>query len=163
MNIDYIITGISVICTGASIWGAWKSISYYKKSKNLTIYANNNAAYIESQKIISLFGDLLKFATSRKNRGVNVQKEISQNGETIKKSIDNIREKLSVKDFEDIEKILCTDKIDVEKYIDSIITCTILQDNIFPVDENYYAAQKSFHEIHKMLKNKITQAEESLV
>lgn len=163
MDIDYIITGIGLISTVASIIGAAKSISYYKKSKNLTVYANNNAAYIESQKIISLFGDFLKFAAPRENRGVNIPMEISQNADVIRKSIDQIREKLSVKDLEDVEKILSTDEFDVEEYIDSIITCAILEDNAFPVDANYYTAKKAFLEMQKLLKNKINQAEEALV
>ena len=65
--------------------------------------------------------------------------------------------------MEDVEKILSTDEFDVEEYIDSIITCAILEDNAFPVDANYYTAKKAFLEMQKLLKNKIIQAEESLV
>lgn len=155
MDIDYIITGIGLICTVTSIIGAIKSLSYYKKSKNLTVYANNNTAYIESKKIISLFGDFLKFAAPRENRGVNIRMEISQNADAIRKSIDQIREKLSVKDLEDVEKILSTDEFDVEEYIDSIIICAILEDNAFPVDANYYTAKKAFLEMQKLLKTKL--------
>ena len=163
MSIDYIFTAVSAICTIVSIIGARKAVSYYNKSKNLTIYANNNAAYIEYQKIITLFGDFLKFANPRPVRGVNIQKEIVKKGEDIKRSIDSIREKLSVQDFEDINVLLCTDKIDVEKYIDSIITCAILQENKFPIDDQYYIVRDALYDIQKILKNKVTQAEKILV
>ena len=45
---DYLLTGLSVLCTAFSILGAYKSNKYYRKSKALTNYANTNIAYIES-------------------------------------------------------------------------------------------------------------------
>lgn len=50
---DYVLIAISALCTFFSIIGAYKSNAYYKKSKQLSIYANTNVAFIESQKIIS--------------------------------------------------------------------------------------------------------------
>jgi hypothetical protein len=38
---DYVITAVSVLCTIFSIIGAYKSVAYYKKSKQLTIYSNH--------------------------------------------------------------------------------------------------------------------------
>ena len=134
-----------------------------QEKQKLTIYANNNAAYIESQKIISLHGNFLKFTATKINRGVNIQNEISKTAETIKESINSIRNTLSVQDFKDVQQILCTEKLDVEKYIDSIVTCAILQNNSFPIDENYYLAKNAFNEIHELLKRKVTETEEKLV
>ena len=56
--IDYVFTGIGALCTVASIIGACKSNKYYKMSKNITLFANSNVAYLESQKIILLFSEV---------------------------------------------------------------------------------------------------------
>lgn len=36
-------------------------IAYYKKSKQITIYANTNIVYIETQKIIATLTEILKY------------------------------------------------------------------------------------------------------
>ena len=41
---DIILTIVSAICTVVSLIGAYKSIKYYKKSKQLTVYANTNVS-----------------------------------------------------------------------------------------------------------------------
>ena len=75
---DYLLTGLSVLCTSFSILGAYKSNKYYRKSKALTNYANTNIAYIESQKIVSILTEILKLANnSRRQRGTNYLKEVS--------------------------------------------------------------------------------------
>lgn len=163
MGIDYIFTVISGVCTVVSIYEAHKSRSYYNKSKKLSVFANNNAAYIESKKIDALFVDLVKLASPKQDRGVNIQKEISNKGVAIRDSVDRIREMLSVEDYEEVEKILCSDTIDVDKYINSIVTCDKMLDNKFTMDEDFYNAQKAFHEMQKLLKHKITQTEDSLL
>ena len=76
---DYLLTGLSVLCTSFSILGAYKSNKYYRKSKALTNYANTNIAYIESQKIVSILTEILKLANnSRRQRGTNYLKEVSE-------------------------------------------------------------------------------------
>lgn len=163
MGIDYIFTVISGICTAVSIYEAHKSCSYYNKSKKLSVFANNNAAYIESKKINSLFGDLVKLASPKQDRGVNIQKEISNKGGAIRDSLDRIREMLSVEDYEEVEKVLCSDTINVDKYINSVVTCDKMLDNKFNIDEDFYNAQKAFSEMQKLLKRKITLTEDSLL
>ena len=75
-KMSYALTFISVACTVASVIGAIRSNIYYTKSKNLTIYANTNVAYIESKKIINTLTEILKIAGSinksiPKKRGIN--------------------------------------------------------------------------------------------
>ncbi|MBU3101703.1 MULTISPECIES: hypothetical protein [Clostridium] len=57
---DYIISAISAVGTIFSLIGAYKSNVYYQNSKQLTIYANTNSAFIESQKIITTLTEMLK-------------------------------------------------------------------------------------------------------
>jgi hypothetical protein len=61
---DYVLITISASCTIFSIIGAYQSNAYYKKSKQLTMYANTNIAYIESQKIIATLTEMLKLGNS---------------------------------------------------------------------------------------------------
>lgn len=44
---DYLINGIGLVGTFFSLIGAYKANVYYKKSKQLTIYANTNIAFME--------------------------------------------------------------------------------------------------------------------
>lgn len=126
---DAILPIISVICTFFSILGAIKSNIYYKKSKQLTMYANTNLAFIETQKIIALFPAILKLASKLdKCRGTNLVKEVAQNGEKIKKSVSIIRESLSVEDYEEIQELLNSRELKIEEYIDSFITGKVIED-----------------------------------
>lgn len=78
--LDYVLAAISAFCTLFSIIGAYKSNICYKKSKQITIYANINIAFIESQKIIAILTEMLKLGNSTRKRGTNYVKEISDNG-----------------------------------------------------------------------------------
>ena len=69
---DIILSIVSALCTVVSLIGAYKSIKYYKKSKQLTLYANTNVSLVEVQKIIATFTEILKLAnTTRPQRGMN--------------------------------------------------------------------------------------------
>lgn len=113
---NYVMTDISVGCTVFSIFGAYKSNAYYKKSKQLTIYANTNIAYIESQKIITTLTEMLKPGNNTRKRGKNYIKQVSQYGENIKASINKIRESLPVEDFKEINELLNSQQPKVKVY-----------------------------------------------
>lgn len=163
MNVDQACTIIGGICTLASIWGAQKSIKYYKKSRNLTLFANNNVAYSESQKIVDLFSQLLKFTKTRtRPRGSNIPKAVSQCGEDIRKSLSIIRDKVSAEDYDEIEKILHSTCYDVEKYIDSIIMCSVLENDVFEVDDKYNNAREAFKNVNRFLKRRAEILEETI-
>ena len=70
-----VLTIVSAVCTVFSICGAVKSNIYYKKNRQLAIYANTNVAFMETQKIIATFPELLKLANNTRKRGVNTVKE----------------------------------------------------------------------------------------
>lgn len=78
---DYVLIGLSAVCTALSIIGASKSVAYYKKSKQLTIYANTNIVLVEIQKIISTLTELLELANKKITpRGRNLVKSVTTNG-----------------------------------------------------------------------------------
>lgn len=153
---------INVVLTIVSGFGAWKSVAYYKKSKQITIYANTNIAYIECQKIIETFPNMLRLANVRNRRGINHINEICQNGQQIKISINKIRENMAVKDFEEIKKILNSDELKVEMYIDSFITGSVLVDNELIIDDKFNLCQEKFYEMQSLIKMKLEDISENL-
>ena len=152
---DYVITVVSVLCTIFSIIGAYKSVVYYKKSKQLTIYSNTNMAYIESQKIISTLTEMLKLSNNTRKRGTNYIREVSQNGEYIKTSINKIRESLTVDDCKEINELLNSQQIKVDVYINSFITGAVLVDEKFVIDDDFNKCQQAFCDMQLLIKRKL--------
>lgn len=142
--------------------GAWKSWAYYNKSKELTIYAKTNIAFIESKTIIATLTEMLKLSNNTKKRGTNYIKEVSKNGEIIKNSITKIRENIPVKDWNDINKLLDSQEIKVEAYIDSFITGSALVNDKLIIDDNFNKCQQKFCELQILLKKKIEDISEKL-
>lgn len=159
---DYVLIGISAVCTLFSIIGAKKSNTYYKKSKQLTIYANTNIAYTESQKIIATLTEILKLANIKSKRGTNYIRSISKYGESIKTSINKIRESLPVEDFNEIKLLLNDQQAKVEEYIDSLITGTVLIDEKLLIDDDFNMCQQIFCEIQVLIKKKLELISEKL-
>lgn len=161
--IDYVFTGIGALCTVASIIGACKSNKYYKMSKNITLFANSNVAYLESQKIIDTFTQLLKLTNPKiPQRGTNIPRVVSQYGEDIKTSVSVIKEKLTTDDVEKIEAILQKSTINISRYIDSIIACATLKDGKFVLDDDFNKAQEAFYEVQKYLKSRSEKLEDTI-
>lgn len=160
---DIILTIVSAICTVVSLIGAYKSIKYYKKSKQLTVYANTNVSLVEVQKIIATFTEILKLAnTARSQRGTNLAKQLATHGESIRESINVIREKLSVEDFRLIQNQLISKEIKVEEYIDSFISGSILDEGKLVIDDKFNRCQQKFYNIQQILKKRLEEVEEKL-
>lgn len=153
---------VSIGCTIASGFGAWKSNIYYKKSKLLTLYANTNIAYIESQKIIATLTEMLKLGNIMRKRGTNYIKEVSSYGENIKISINRIRETMPVDDFREINELLNSQQPKVEAYIDSFITGSVLVDEEFVIDDDFNTCQQVFSEMQLLIKKKLEDTSEKL-
>lgn len=163
LTMDNILTIISAICTLASIIGAHKSVRYYRKSKQLTIYANTNVAFIETQKIISTFTEILKLSNpAKQQRGTNLAKQLETHGESIKTFINIMREKLSAEDFNDVKKLFSSHEMQVESYIDSFISGTVLIQGRLEIDEKFNSCQQIFYDIQQLLKKKIETVEKNL-
>lgn len=159
---DFVFIGISAVCTFFSINGAKKSNTYYKKSKQLTIYANTNIAYTESRKIITTLTELLKLANIKTKRGTNYIRSISKYGESIKTSINKIRESLPVEDFNEIKLLLNDQEPKVEEYIDSLITGTVLNEEMLLIDDDFNVCQQIFCDIQVLIKKKLELISEKL-
>ncbi|MHC1714435.1 MAG: hypothetical protein AB9858_02370 [Acidaminococcaceae bacterium] len=153
--IDWVLTILSAV-------GAYKSNAYYKKSKQLTIYASTNSARIETQNIINILAELLEFVGPPKKRGVSNSREVAKRGSNIKSSINKIRDSLQEQDLRKFNNILNSSSVNVDVYVDSLITGSICPEGNFSNDESYYACDKGFKDIQLFLKHNIENLEEKL-
>lgn len=160
---DYILIGISALCTLFSIVAAVKSNKYYKQSKQLTIYANTNIAYIESQKIIATLTSMIKFENPlRTKRGANPLKLASENAELIKNSLNKVRQSSTVEDYHLIQKLLNSKETNVELYIDSIIKGSAFPDGNIIWKDDFYACQQIFNDMQIQIKRSLDNIQERL-
>lgn len=164
MSWDGVLTIISAVCTILSIIGACRSNIYYKKSKQLTVYANTNIAYIETQKIIATLTEMLKLANSKtmKRGSSSTIIKVSQNGENIKNSINKIRENLTVNDFNEIKELLNSQQPKVEAYIDSFITGAVLVNEELVIGDDFNKCQQAFCNMQLLIKKKLENIGEKL-
>ncbi len=91
-------TGINIVCTVVSIFGAARSVLYYKKSKAISIYADTNSAYLEIKNILNTFNEILSLVSIPQGKGKNKRIEIKEKYISIRKSINAIRDNLTAKD-----------------------------------------------------------------
>ena len=106
---------------------------------------------VEIQKIISTFTEILKLAnTARPQRGINLPKQLAVYGESIRDSINVLRDKLSVEDYELIKGQLSSKEMRVDMYIDSFISGTILNDGKLELDDRFNRCQQKFYDIQQI-------------
>lgn len=155
--------GVSIACTLASGFGAIKSMTCYKKSKQITMYAKTSIAYIESQNIIRTLNEMLRLSNSKLMRlGTrSYYEQVCKNGESIKASIDKIRENMSVEDYKDVKELLNSQELAVNQYIDSFITGSIFVNNELKIYDNFNICQKKFSDMQLLIKQKLENYNES--
>lgn len=153
-------TILSFLCVIVSGYGAYKSNIYYKKSKQLTTYAHKNTAYSEIKKVIAVTNEILKQASPHRERGTNRAKEISRLGLSIRASLNVIREQLS---NENCETILITlNSNEVRDYVESLITCSVLPDGVFCIDQQFHNFETAINIVQTELKKRLEENEEEL-
>lgn len=92
VNSDSILTGINILLTIISGIGAYKSIKYFRKSRNLTIFAQTNKALIEIQKMLIKLPEALTASNMamRGKKGMNLQNRICNIGQELNISLTEI-------------------------------------------------------------------------
>ena len=157
-----IMTGINIVCTGASFLGAAKSVLYYKKSKTISIYTNTNSAYLEIKNILNTFNEILSLVSIPQGKGKNKKIEIQKKYMFIKEKMDIIRDNLTAKDNKILNELLNSNKFNLDKYLDSFIvnSNSIDIDNI--INDDFYKCQKVFREIQLLMKSNLEKLSEKL-
>ena len=152
---NYLFNILTIICTVFSIFGAYKSISHYKKSERLALFVKSDVAFNESRKIIDLFTALQKLANKYcRKRGINLERAASEIGEKIKVSINTIRENLPNEDLKEIYNSFNSQQLNAETYVESFITGTVVANGELVIDEDFYKCQQIFKDMQLFIKER---------
>lgn len=159
---DWIILAINAGCAIVSILGAYNAAQSYKKCKQLTDFANLKTALDECKTINTNIRRLLTIsneALTAKKQGTNLVKEINSCSNNIKCSISNIKDILPFSLHNEVDKLLKTqvngNELNVENYIDTLISGTALKNEKLVIDSRFEALQLSLNDIQKYIKQKM--------
>lgn len=162
MTFETVLTVISILCTIVSGIGAYKSIKYYQKNKQLMTYVHKNVAYSEIKNVIDLMTEILKRSSPHQGRGINREKEVSQLGISIKKSLDIIREQLSNENCDTILSVLNPNE--VRDYIESLITSPVLPNKTIDTTawQQFRDCETALYNIQNEIRKKLDESEEKI-
>ena len=145
-----VLTLISAICTAITVIGAFKAVKYYKKSRLLTAFASQNAAYSESLTIISAISEILQAEKRITDRGTNRSKSLSEIGLRIRSSLNIIRTNCSSDVESDIVSLI--DSKSIMGYINILIVDPPMWNG--KPDSRFEGFQKKIYELHDLIKKK---------
>ena len=159
---DYVLTGISVLCTVVSIIGAYRANLYYKKSKNISILVKTKDSLSESKVILESMGEILKLSNTMLARGKNISKMVSEQGQIINKALIRIKELEGFADNKKIDAILKTKDFNAQDYINSLISGKVICDGTICIDNEYTNCYQIFENLQLFLKQRMEEQEEKL-
>lgn len=159
---DYVLTGISVLCTVVSIVGAYRANLYYKKSKNISILVKTKDSLSESKVILESMGEILKLSNTILARGKNISKMVSEQGQIINKALIRIKELEGFADNKKIDAILKTKDFNAQDYINSLISGKVICDGTICIDNEYTNCYQIFENLQLFLKQRMEEQEEKL-
>lgn len=159
---DYVLTGISVLCTVVSIVGAYRANLYYKKSKNISILVKTKDSLSESKVILESMGEILKLSNTMLARGKNISKMVSEQGQVINKALIRIKELEGFADNKKIDAILKTKDFNAQDYINSLISGKVICDGTICIDNEYTTCYQIFENLQLFLKQRMEEQEEKL-
>ena len=159
---DYVLTGISVLCTVVSIVGAYRANLYYKKSKNISILVKTKDSLSESKVILESMGEILKLSNTMLARGKNISQMVSEQGQIINKALIRIKELEGFADNKKIDAILKTKDFNTQDYINSLISGKVICDGTICIDNEYTNCYQIFENLQLFLKQRMEEQEEKL-
>ena len=161
---DDIILLINIILTIVSGIGALKSITYFKKTKELTIYTQAANVIDEVNEMLTILFKSLEIATrkvKKKVRGTNYDKEISDCGKKLGEHYQIIERDLPARYYDKLREILCKDDFNFIKYINSFISGDVLMSEGLDHDD-FAKCQDRLYLLQKFLKEEREKIEEKL-
>lgn len=161
--IDTILTAINVLLAIASAFGARKSLKYYRKSKNLSIYTQINKSLIEIQKMLIKLPEALSASSQslRGKKGLSLQNTLCGIGQELNNSLMEIGADIPVEYSDDLKNLQNDGKFELQKYINSFISGEAVKENC--IDGNdYYLCQERLKEMQEYLKRKSSDVGEEL-
>lgn len=160
---DIILTGINVLLAIASAFGAWKSLKYYKKSKNLSIYTQVNKSLIEIQKMLIKLPEALSASSQslRGKRGMSLQNTLCGIGQELNNSLMEIGADIPIEYSDDLKRLQNDGDFELQKYINSFISGEAVKENCIDFND-FNLCQERLKEMQEYLKRKSSDVGEKL-
>ena len=161
--VDLILIVVNVGITVISMYGAHKSLKYYKKSKILSEHTNVNKALVEIEKMLNKLPEALTAVNkSRQNkRGFNFLKTICDIGNDLHISYNEIRACTPPEYSADLFALEDENRFDLHKYINEYISGEVLRDNELNSDD-LLICQKRLMAMQDFLKHRMEEIAEKL-
>lgn len=154
---------VSIICAINSKINKDETEQYYMKAKNVTRFANIKESYHECKNLTDKFSELLKLSNIEKKdlRGKNFTILVKEVAMEVDNSLKKIRQLISCEQWEELDRLLNQD-IDVQGYINSLITGTEICDDKFKDVEKLCICKDKINKILDKLKEQSEKLEQEL-
>lgn len=161
--LDIVLTIINVILAVISGVGAYKSLKYFRKSHNLTIYAQTNKALIEIQKMLIKLPEALSASNRvmRGRKGFSLHNTLCNIGQELNSSLIEIRSSLPSEYTQEFGRLQDDTSFSLQKYINSLISGEAVTENGLDLDK-YNLCQNRLMTLQDNLKRWISETEEKL-
>ena len=160
-TLDIVLTVINVILAVVSGVGAFNSLKYFRKSRNLTIFAQTNKALIEIQKMLSKLPEALSASNKRGKKGFSLQNTLCNIGQELNSSLNEIRSSLPSEYSQEFGNLQDDINFNLQRYINSYISGEAMTENGIDSTE-YNLCQIRLVAMQDYLKTKVSETEEKL-
>ena len=128
---DVALTIINVILAIISGIGAYNSVKYFRKSKNLTIFAQTNKALVEVQKMLIKLPEALSSSNSsrRGKKGLSLHNALCDIGQELNVNLTEINSNIPAEYSGELRQLQNKDGFNLQTYINSYISGDAVKDN----------------------------------
>ena len=155
---DVALTIINVILAIISGIGAYNSVKYFRKSKNLTIFA-----LVEVQKMLIKLPEALSSSNSsrRGKKGLSLHNALCDIGQELNVNLTEINSNIPAEYSGELRQLQNKDGFNLQTYINSYISGDAVKDNGID-SEDFNSCQAKLLEIQDYLKKVALETEEKL-
>lgn len=153
--LDIPITIINVILAIVSGLGAYKSVKYFRKSKNLTIFVQTNKALVEIQKMLIKLPEALSASNSsrRGKKGLSLHNTLCDIGRELNANLNEINSNIPAEYSDQIRQLQNKAGFNLQAYINSYISGDAVKDNGID-SEDFNSCQARLLEMQDYLKKR---------
>lgn len=154
---------INILSTLISLYGAWKSCSYYQRIKKLNEYTSLKNAIITLQETQHLLTDIWKNIGEgqRNRRGINSSQKIKDMGTKIDKNLTEIMNSLPVSCATFIHNSLQKRPFPPREFIGTLISGEYVNDNYSA--SKYHTCKERIEDIQLYLKHESEKIETTII
>ena len=163
--VDIVFLIINVVLAIISGFGAYKSNTYFKKSKHITIYAQTSQSYNELGEMLKKLPDALAAVSSKDKKGFSVKNTIRDIGTELSNHLNTIMETIPSEYSNEFRNLQKTTTFELSKYINSLIDGTAIVEESGSTTlkrSAFDTCQERLREMQEYLKKKIVEEEEKL-